>query len=173
MAILQQVDVSPSEDSEHNSLVVPAAAFCRRLKLAETVDGLVESEMELGPGMLVQLMVLDTLSGRSPLYHLQNFAAAIDRELLLGKDVDPTLFNDTNVGRMLDAIAQCGTGRILCALGTQAVQQFYLDPSLVSYDTTSVSVWGDYAFCEADEATAEDGLRITYGHSKDLRRDLK
>lgn len=46
-----------------------------------------------------------------------------------------------------------------------------VDRTHVHFDTTSVSVWGDYPGCE-DEGDPES-LRVTYGHSKDRRPDLK
>src|SRR5665647_3525375 len=45
-----------------------------------------------------------------------------------------------------------------------------VDMRHLHFDTTSVSVWGEYAAREADGA---EGLRITFGYSKDLRPDLK
>lgn len=49
------------------------AAYCRRLGLVELVNEMVPSEMALRPGIVVQAMVLDTLSGRSPLYRIKDF----------------------------------------------------------------------------------------------------
>lgn len=148
-----------------------AAAYCRALGLVDLVDELVPSQMHLRPGLAVQAMVLDTLSGRTPLYRLEEFMAGQDRELLLGEDVDSGLFNDNNLGRSLDALFEAGTSRILTELGIRATQVFQLDPRVVSYDTTSTNVWGDYRHCE-DEKQPE-GPVITYGHSKDHRPDLK
>jgi len=148
-----------------------AAAYCRCLGLVNLVDSLVPSQMHLRPGLAVQAMVLDTLSGRSPLYRLEEFMAGQDRELLLGEEVDSKLFNDNNVGRSLDAVFEAGTSHILTELGIRATQAFQLDPSNVSYDTTSTNVWGDYRRCEDEEPP--DGPVITYGHSKDHRPDLK
>ena len=148
-----------------------AAAFCRRLGLVELVDRMVPSEMHLRPGLAVQAMVLDTLSGRTPLYRLEEFMLEQDCELLLGEDVDPHLFNDNNLSRSLDAIFEAGSSKILTELGMRAVQSFSLDTSVVSYDTTSTSVWGDYLPCESD--LPPSGPLITNGHSKDQRPDLK
>ena len=44
------------------------AAFCRKIGLADTVNSAVPTEMAVDVGTVVKLMVLDTLSGRSPLY---------------------------------------------------------------------------------------------------------
>ncbi len=144
------------------------AAYCRHLQLAQTINALVPSEMHLSPGMAVQAMVLDVLSGRSPLYHVKDFLASQDRELLLGEDIDPACFSDYTLARSLDSLAAYGTGKIITELGIQAVRLFQLDISAVSYDTTSTSVWGEYD-CTEEEASP----KITLGHSKDHQPQLK
>ncbi len=48
----------------------------------EVVNDIVSSQMDLSPGIVVQAMVLDTLSGRSPLYRIKEFLAGQDVELL-------------------------------------------------------------------------------------------
>ena len=154
----------------HGHLPV-AAAYCRRLGLVELVNNLVPSEMELKPGLVVQAMVLDTLSGRTPLYRVKDFMAGQDVELLLGTHVSPAAFNDTNLARSLDAIFEAGPSRIVSALGVRATQEFALDTKAVSYDTTSTSVWGDYRRCEDDPPAK--GPVITHGHSKDALPHLK
>lgn len=148
-----------------------AAAYCRKMNLAEIVDSMVPSQMELSPGLAVLALVLDTLSGRSPLYRVQEFWEQEDRALLLGRDVQPSLFNDNNLGRALDAIFEAGPSRIITEVGIHAAKEFGLDVSTVSYDTTSINVWGEYAMCEDPSFT--EGPRITWGHSKDKRPDLK
>jgi len=148
-----------------------AAAYCRHLGLVDLVDTLVPSQMHLRPGLAVQAMVLDTLSGRTPLYRLEEFMADQDRELLLGEEVDSKLFNDNNIGRSLDAVFEAGTSHILTELGIRATNMFHLDPSVVSYDTTSTSVWGDYR--NSGNSSEKEVPVITYGHSKDHRPDLK
>jgi transposase len=148
-----------------------AAAYCRRLGLVELVNQLVPSQMHLQPGLLVQAMVLDTLSGRTPLYRLQQFMEEQDRELLLGDSVPASAFNDSNLARGLDALFNAGPSRIVTEVGIEAVKQFKLDTSAVSYDTTSTSVWGDYLRCE--DENPPPGSVITEGHSKDHRPDLK
>lgn len=148
-----------------------AAAYCRRLGLVEVVNDIVSSQMDLSPGVIVQAMVLDTLSGRSPLYRIKEFLAGQDVELLVGEDLPPNAFSDTNVGRSLDAIFKAGPTKIVTELGVRATGTFALDTTVPSYDTTSISLWGDYRDCEAD--SPPPGSVITWGHSKDHRPDLK
>jgi myo-inositol-hexaphosphate 3-phosphohydrolase len=54
--------------------------------------------MELSPGMAVLAMVLDTLSGRSPLYRLSEFFEEKGTGLLLGSDIGPNTFATTTQG---------------------------------------------------------------------------
>ncbi|PID46615.1 MAG: hypothetical protein CSB47_03295 [Proteobacteria bacterium] len=77
-------------------------------------------------------MVLDTLSGRTPLYRLEEFMAAQDRKLLLGETTDPELLNDNNLGRTLDRFFEAGSSKILAKLGIQATKSFSLDPTVVT-----------------------------------------
>jgi hypothetical protein len=47
------------------------AHYARRLGRVELVNRRVPVEMDVEPGLIVLGQVLDTLSGRSPLYHLE------------------------------------------------------------------------------------------------------
>ena len=140
--------------------------FAKKIKLVETLDTIVDSEMELSPGIAVSAMVLDTLSGRTPLYRLEEFFREKDAELILGHDVKPELFCDYNVGRVLDKIFDAGTQKVFSQLAQNAVNVLDVDPRRVHFDTTSISVFGDYDF-------EDPPLNITYGHSKDKRPDMK
>lgn len=140
--------------------------FAKKINLVETIDTMVDSQMDLSPGITVLAMVLDTLSGRTPLYRLEEFFQEKDTELILGHDVKPELFCDYNVGRMLDKLYDTGTQKIFSQIAQNAIGVFAIDPRRVHFDTTSISVFGDYDF-------SDPPLNITYGHSKDKRPDLK
>lgn len=160
--------------STHQAGHLPVvAAFLRRIGLSRAVNAAVPSGMEVDIGTFVSLMVLDTLSGRSPIYHLAKFASSVDTALLLGSEVPAGAFNDTAVGRAMDAIFDAGTEAVFSRVALSAASAFPLDVDRthVHFDTTSVSVWGDYPWC-AEEDDPES-LHITYGHSKDRRPDLK
>ena len=145
------------------------AAFCRRIGLIDVIDRIVPNEMEVSVGTIVQGMVLDTLSGRSPLYRLENFFKHQDTQLLLGQQVDSTSFNDTTVARAMDALFNVGAEKVFSEVAFSASCMFPLDKRYVHFDTTSVNVWGDYDCCDPDS----DTINITYGYSKDHRPDLK
>ena len=141
-------------------------AYARKIGLVETVDRMVDSQMELSPGMAVFAMVLDTLSGRTPLYRLTEFFEEKDTALLLGSAIEPERFCDYNLGRSMDQIFETGTQKIFSQLAQNALTVFAVDPRRLHFDTTSVSVYGDYDL-------AGPPFDITYGYSKDKRPDLK
>lgn len=140
--------------------------YAKRLNLVETIDQMANSQMELSPGIAVLAMVLDTLSGRTPLYRLTEFFEEKDVELLLGSAIEPARFCDTNLGRAMDQIFEVGTMKIFSQIAQKALVEFAVDPRRLNFDTTSVSVYGDYEL-------ANPPFEITYGHSKDKRPDLK
>jgi len=140
--------------------------YARRINLVETINHVVGTQMELQPGPVVLAMVLDTLSGRSPLYRLIDFFEEKDTELLLGEAIPADHFTDHNVGRALDKMFETGTQKIFSQLSQNAIGGFKINTEKVHYDTTSVSVFGDYDLVDPP-------FEITFGHSKAKRPDLK
>ena len=99
-------------------------AYAQKIGLVETIDRMVGSQMELSPGMAVFGMVLDTLSGRTPLYRLAEFFEEKDTELLLGTAIEPKRFCDTNLGRSMDQIFETGTQKIFSQIGSDCIGDF-------------------------------------------------
>jgi len=145
------------------------ANFCRQINLLETINRVVPNNMNVDVGTIIQGMVLDTLSSRSPLYRLASFFLYQDTELLLGRELPETSFNDTTVARAMDAVFKVGAQKVFSEVAFQASKVFSLKMNHVHFDTTSVSVWGAYDCCAPDSKN----LNITFGKSKDLRPDLK
>ena len=144
-------------------------AYADQLGLVGLINHYVPTEMALDAGTVVLGLVLDTLSGRSPLYRLEEFFAHQDTELLLGKAVPPQAFTDDTVGRVLDRLYDFGTMRLFTTCAVRASMRFGMERRYVHFDTTSRSVWGDYEFPETQDVP----FRMTYGYSKDKRPDLK
>lgn len=155
-------------ESKHLPLV---KEFAERIGLVETINKLVPSEMDIDPGTMLLGLILDTLSGRTPLYRLEEFFENQDTELLLGKSVSEEAFADHNVARVLDKVYEAGTMKVFSEISRNALEFFNIDSSHVSFDTTSVNVYGDYEDYSKDEEDAS--IKIAHGYSKDHRPDLK
>lgn len=64
-------------------------------------------------GHVVNALIIDTLSGCSPLYRLGCSFKAMDMGLLLGVEVPPSKLNDDTVGRVLDPVWEARMGKLL------------------------------------------------------------
>src|SRR5215472_15159980 len=137
-------------------------AYADKIGLVEMVNQTVPTEMAIDPGTVVLGMILDTLSGRSPLYRLEEFFAHQDTALLLGKTITPDAFDDDTVGRVLDRLYDTGTMKVFTACAVRADQVFRFDKRYVHFYTTSVSVYGDYLPPE-DQQAPEVPFTITHG----------
>jgi len=147
------------------------SAFVKKIGVVDEINRLCPSEKDVSPGHVMMALILDTLSGRSPLYRLERSFKGMDLELLLGVDVPSSKLNDDAVGRVLDGVWEAGTGKLLTAVALRAVKMFSLDTSRVHHDTTSMTVYGDYdLYADPDHGQP---FVITYGFSKEHRPDLK
>src|SRR5919109_692972 len=135
-------------------------AYADQLGLVGLINYYVPTEMDVDAGTVVLGLVLDTLSGRSPLYRLEEFFAAQDTELLLGKAVPSEAFTDDTVGRVLDRLYDFGTIRLFTACAVRAAARCGFERRYVHFDTTSCDVWGEYQFAEEQDLP----FRVTYGY---------
>ena len=126
-------------------------AYADQLGLVSLIKHSVPTEMEVDAGTVVLALVLDTLSGRSPLYRLEEFFAQQDTALLLGKAVLPQALNDATAGRGLARLYDFGPMRLFTAGAVRAAMRFGLERRSGHCDTTSRSVWGEYQYAEAQD----------------------
>jgi len=149
---------------------IPAIArMCHRLGLIDLINESLPCNTDIDIGTLVTGLICDTLSGRSPLYKVEEFIAEQDTELLFGTPVNSHSFNDDALGNALDRIHAKGTLKLFTEVSLQAAKVFNLDTGHCSFDTTSVNVWGDYDTSLPNQKAPH----ITRGYSKDKRPDLK
>ena len=149
--------------------IPPIARMCHRIGLIDLINESIPCKTDIDLGTLVMGMICDTLSGRSPLYKVEEFIAEQDTELLFGTHVNSHSFNDDALGNALDRIHQKGTLKLFTEVSLKAASVFNLDTTQCSFDTTSVNVWGDYD----DSHPNQKAPQVTRGYSKDKRPDLK
>jgi len=90
----------------------------------------------------------------------------------LGQAIAPEAFHDDTAGRVLDRLYATGTMKVCTACAVRADQAFHFDKRYVHFDTTSMTVYGEYALPKETEEQKVP-FTITYGYSKDKRPDLK
>jgi hypothetical protein len=119
------------------------SAYSARIGLADEIDRLLHCEMEVSPGRVVLAMILDALSGRSPLFRIEEFFTDKDVELLLGEDTPAAKLDDDAAGRVLDRIAEAGANVVMGGIAVGVARNFALDLSHAHQDVTSHKVYGD------------------------------
>ncbi len=149
------------------------ASIFDALKLDEVIDRVLpkQGSRNLPHSVIVKAMILNGLGfTHQRLYLFPNFFMTIPTEKLLGKGVTPSALNDDVVGRTLDAIYDYGATELFNEITLQVMKQFSLGTQLIHVDTTNFSVYGKY---ENDAPDGTDSIKITFGHAKDGRTDLK
>lgn len=126
---------------------------------------------KLPHSIVVKAMVLNALafSGQR-LYMYTNFFKTVPVEHLLRKGISADYLTDDVLGRTFDAIQEYGAAKLYNEITNSIMQQHSLGTELIHVDTANFSVHGKY---ECDAPNSTDSIKITYGHAKDGRKDLK
>ena len=137
------------------------------MRIPQTIDAKVpyDAQCNVSPGEVVQMIVMDMLTGRQALVHMEDWAKQLDLGKLLRPGVQASFFNDDALARHLDRISEAGVHELYSTLALQAWQ--YNPESVLAFhsDTTSKSVYGAYS------TTNEKDLLITEGYSRDRQGD--
>ena len=148
------------------------AAYVNRLGIVDAINRACPTEgCEVSPGHMVAAMILDTLSGRNPLYRLEKSFEHVDIELVLGIPVGFKKLNDDAAARTLDRLYDAGVGKIFAAIAVPGLRLFGVNTRHVSHDTTSRVMYGNYDLYATPEHNHP--FEITHGFSKQKRPDLK
>ena len=135
-------------------------AYADQMGLVEAIHPVVPMERAIDPGTIVLGMIRDTLRGRSPLYRLEEFFTHQDTALLLGKALPPEALQDDTGGRVLERLYATGPMQVFTAWAVRADRVFGFAQRDVHFDTTSLTVYGDYR--PPEEAGESEGpLRLT------------
>jgi transposase len=139
----------------------------KEMQIPQTINQFVpcDSQCLVTPGDVVQLIVMDMLTGRQALVHLQKWAAGLDLDKLLAPGMQASFFNDDAIARHLDRISDAGVHQLYSTLALHAWT--YNPASILAFhsDTTSKSLYGVYA------DTPDGDLLIAEGYSRDRRGD--
>src|SRR6266545_1202011 len=142
--------------------------FLDQLGVTRILDKHIHSNREgkLSHGEAISLLVHNVLVSRDPLYRLSDWIEPID-PAALGLSEDQKLsINDDRIARALDQLAEYGGRGVFFQLALRSIKLFGLKTDRIHFDTTTVTFSGEYA-----GSTREP--RITQGHNKDHRPDLK
>jgi transposase len=150
--------------------------FFDRLGLDELLGRYVphsDRRCQLPPAVGLGLMVRNVLLGRAPLYALEEWAAPFEPSLLRLAPEQARLLNDDRVGRTLDHLFDADRASLLTEVVVRAVRVFDIRLEQLHNDSTTVTFSGQYSTARGGVRRERPTLRITHGHNKDHRPDLK
>jgi transposase len=114
----------------------------------------------------LSVLIQNILLSPSPLYRIAEWAEPFSASALGLTAAEKSSINDDRVARALDALVSMPARSLFFRLALHVIKQFEIDTTRIHHDTTTVTFHGQY-----DGSVAEP--RITPGHNKDHRPDLK
>ena len=158
-----------TETIDHHGLV---AATCKELKIAEKIDNILyktDTGRVVTPGESVVAMIINGLGFTNRrLYLTAQFFENKPIEKLIAPGLKAEDITYDTLTTTLDEISNYGETNLYAQVALDIALENNLLGPLNHLDTTSVSVEGDYSSEEKP-----DVIKITHGHSKDHRPDLK
>jgi len=169
---MKSEDVSFEIDSikSVDHLGIVAGTF-HKLGLTQIIDRALPKigQHHLSSSQILLALILNGLGfTERRLYLFPEYCKHLDLERLIGHEVTAKNLNESVIGRLLDSIYAYGPTQLFTDLVTQMFTVYKEIVHLGHVDTTNFSVHGEY------EKGSDDGcIKITKGHPKDKRWDLK
>lgn len=121
----------------------------------------------------IRVLILNLCVCREPLYGIAEWAAG-HAPAALGLDAEELmLLSDDRVGRALDQLFDCDRASLLAELVLVAIREFQIDCSQLHNDSTSITLYGEYAQADGCSRGGQATAVAARGHSKEHRPDLK
>jgi transposase len=150
--------------------------FLERLRLDYFFELFVPQQdrrLKLAPAIGLAVLLRNILVARQPLYGLSEWANRFDQPLLGLPPGDLDIVNDDRVGRCLDYLFAADRAALMTAIVVHTVRTFDVNCRELHNDSTTVTFTGQYARARNAAAQGRPTHRITFGHNKDHRPDLK
>ena len=158
---------------DHLGLV---AATIDKVNLIKKIDQHLPVSKEKGSkitmGERVSAMIMNGLGFVDDrLYLFPEFLRNKPINALFNRPLNPDHFNDDTMGRCLDSISEYGVTKLFTEIALDIGIEQNLLGKAVHFDTSTLSVYGDYPEEENTDSSAE--FKMNYGYSKAHRPDLK
>jgi len=115
---------------------------------------------------VLTILIHNLLLSPGPLYRLADWVESIEPSVLGLSPQQLQAINDDRAARALEALASSRGRNVLFRLALRVIKHFELDTRRVHFDTTPVTLYGEYAASVTEP-------RIARGHNPNHRTDLK
>lgn len=128
---------------------------------------------KISPSLVLMLLLRSLVVCRIPLYSLGGWAQSIAPEALQLTTEQVAALNDDRIGRALDELFDSDRQALLTDLVINMIREFRINLEELHNDSTSLTFQGDYRQGDGREVAGKATPRVTFGHNKDHRPDLK
>lgn len=139
------------------------------------IANIIDDHVDLDPrrkilthGQAAVAMITAILFQVMQLYRICKFATKKNVLKVLLPHIGADQYFDDRLADTLDALFEYGIGDLDMLITGNMIDVFKIESQLCHNDTTSVSMYGD-----ADNNKTDQGIQVTFGHSKKHRKDLK
>jgi transposase len=150
--------------------------FLERMRLDDIVEGHLpanDARLRLDPATVIGVVVRNLAVDHRPIYALGEWAAPFEPGLLGLASDDVAALNDDRVGRMLDRLFDVDRASLITEIVLSSVREFDIGLDQLHNDSTTVTFTGSYHQATGQTRAGKATPKITYGHNKDHRPDLK
>ena len=111
------------------------------------------------------------------LWRVRERMARYDMKTIMGDPLfDINEFTEERLAKAMDDLQRFNLDKLMTSVALQAIEQFHLQTDFFTFDTTSLSFYGAYENEEFGSITIDmppAPPRVTFGHAKNHRSDLK
>jgi transposase len=141
----------------------------QRLDLAVVAD----PRSRIPPSATLGALLRNIIEARTPLYALGEWASERDPDGIGLGGGSLGVFNDDRVGRALDRLFDADRATLCTEIVVAAIRGFGIALDELHNDSTSLTFHGRYAAATGQRIRGQQTAKITHGHNKDYRPDLK
>jgi transposase len=132
-----------------------------------------DERTHLDPAITLTVFLKSLVLCRNPLYSVIEWASMFRPSLLGCSSVQLSQLNDDRIGRALDRLFDADRNAMLTEFVLHMIKEFGVPLQQLHNDSTSLTLHGEYPAADGAPIRGRPTLRITFGHSKEHRPDLK
>jgi transposase len=150
--------------------------FLLRLQIEALLDKRLppaDPRTRVSPALVLMVLLRSLILSKAPLYSVSEWASFM-LPVALGLTAEQAAaLNDDRMGRALDELFASDRTALLTDFVLRMVPEFQVRLDELHNDSTTLTFQGDYKNADGREVDGIPTHRITFGHNKDSRPDLK
>jgi len=148
-------------------------SYLEKCGIAGMLSERMESSNHIPTYSCLMVLLRNLILEREPVYGIAEWSKQFEPSMIgLLPDLVNRI-NDDRIGRSLDLLYDSDRGSILTELVVRIVRDFHISMEEFHNDSTTITFSGNYSEADGSVKRGKESLKITHGHNKDHRQDLK